>query len=303
MTVINASSKNASFTMPAKAVTVTANWTYNGGGSSGSGSSGGGVSHDFFTIKATADEGGTITPSGSASIRERTDKTYAIQANDGYRISDVQVDGKRVGAVTSYTFENVRAAHTITASFATENPDTGFSNPFVDVHESDYFYNPVMWAVVKDVTKGTSATTFSPYLGCTRGQVVTFLYRAFGEPDIENADSLSDVPADAYYAKAVAWAAENGITGGVGDNKFAPYAPVTRAQFVTFLYRAAGSPVISGDSAFTDVTDKDAYYYNAVLWAAENGITIGIGDGQFNPDGICNRAQIVTFIFRYMESK
>ena len=155
------------------------------------------------------------------------------------------------------------------------------------------------WAVENNVTKGTSDTTFSPLANCTRSQAVTFLYRAFGEPASKNAGSFSDVPSDAYYAKAVAWAVENDITSGVGDNKFAPDAPVTRGQFVTFLWRAAGCPAVSGTSAFTDVADTGAYYYNAILWASENGITAGVGDGKFAPDVICNRAQIVTFIYRY----
>ena len=165
---------------------------------------------------------------------------------------------------------------------------------------SDYYYDAVLWAVANGVTTGTSATTFSPDAPVTRAQAVTFLWRAAGSPAPKSMNSFADVPADAYYAKAVAWAVENGITSGTGGGKFSPNATCTRAQIVTFLYRAAGSPAVSGGSVFSDVK-ADAYYADAVTWAANKGITGGIGNGLFGSDNNCTRAQIVTFLYRYVE--
>lgn len=158
----------------------------------------------------------------------------------------------------------------------------------------------MIWAVDKGITGGTSATTFSPNGVCTRAQAVTFLWRAAGSPAPKSMNSFADVPADAYYAKAVAWAVENGITSGTGGGKFSPDATCTRAQIVTFLYRAAGSPAVSGGNAFSDVK-VGAYYADAVTWAANKGITGGIGNGLFGSDNNCTRAQIVTFLYRYVE--
>ena len=172
--------------------------------------------------------------------------------------------------------------------------------PFSDVPEGSWYEEAVIWAVDKGITSGTSATTFDPNGICTRAQVVTFLWRAAGSPTPKSMNTLADVPADAYYAKAVAWAVENGITSGTGDGKFSPDAACTRAQCMTFLYRTVGSPAVSGSPAFTDVA-ADAYYADAVKWAEMNGITSGIGGGLFGSDSSCTRAQIVTFLWRYAE--
>ena len=169
--------------------------------------------------------------------------------------------------------------------------------PFTDVPAGAYYEEAVTWAVEKGITKGTSETTFAPKALCTRAQVVTFLWRAAGCPEPQSTGSFSDVAADSYYAKAVAWAAENGITGGTGDGMFSPDAVCTRAQAVTFLYRAFSAAASDGVSSFSDV-DADAYYAAAVRWAEQNGITGGIGGGLFGPDLDCTREQIITFIFR-----
>ena len=149
-------------------------------------------------------------------------------------------------------------------------------------------------------TDGTSDTTFSPDAGCPRGQIVTFLWRAAGCPEPAGMSSFTDVSADAYYAKAVAWAAEQGITGGTGDGTtFSPDAVCTRGQIVTFLWRAEKSPAVGTANPFTDV-EADAYYAGATNWAVENGITDGTGDGTtFSPADDCTRAQIVTFLYRF----
>ncbi|MBR6826121.1 MAG: S-layer homology domain-containing protein, partial [Oscillospiraceae bacterium] len=178
------------------------------------------------------------------------------------------------------------------------------SNPFTDVKEKDYFYDPVLWAVANGITTGTSKTTFSPEKPCTRAQVVTFLWRAAGSPEPSQTDNpFTDVPAGQYYYKAVLWAVEEGITTGTSKTTFGPDKSCTRAQVVTFLWRAAGEPAPEkNDNPFTDVP-AGQYYYNAVLWAVGKGITTGTSKTTFGPDKPCTRGQIVTFIYRYMTSE
>ena len=143
---------------------------------------------------------------------------------------------------------------------------------------------------------------FAPEQPCTRAQIVTFLWRAAGSPEPKGYEQVSPMcPLHAYYAKAVAWAVENGITTGTGDGTFSPDATCTRAQSVTFLFRAIGK-LVDSKAEFSDVL-TDSYYANAVAWAVENGVTNGIGDGLFGPDNSCTRAQIVTFLFRAYQGK
>ena len=173
-------------------------------------------------------------------------------------------------------------------------------NPFVDVPEDSFYIDPVLWAVEKKITSGTSATTFNPNGACVRAQVVTFLWRAAGSPEPVNAvNPFVDVAMDEYYCKAVMWAYENGITAGIDETHFGPNTECTRAQVVTFLWRAQGSPDSSAEVSFTDVK-SGAYYYPAVSWAVEKGITSGISAEEFGVYGICTRAQIVTFLYRAM---
>jgi predicted outer membrane repeat protein len=173
---------------------------------------------------------------------------------------------------------------------------------FPDVPDTAYYAEAVNWAVAKKITEGLGNKLFGSNDPCTRAQIVTFLWRAAGSPGPKTMSGFSDVPADSYYAKAVAWAVENGITGGTGDGKFSPDATCTRAQAVTFLYRASGMPAVSGNAAFSDVA-TNAYYAAAVKWAEKNGITGGIGGGLFGSDNNCTRAQIVTFLFRAYQGK
>ncbi len=173
------------------------------------------------------------------------------------------------------------------------------TNPFADVKTSDYFSAPVLWAVQKGVTSGTSPTTFSPFAFCTRGQVVTFLWRAAGSPQPHNMHNpFVDVKSDQYYYKAVLWAVEKGITAGMDASHFAPNAVCTRAQVVTFLYRYAGSPVVTAHNPFVDVKSHE-FYYKPVLWAVKNGITSGMDATHFAPGSTCTRAQGVTFLYRH----
>ena len=263
-----------------------------------SSSGGGGWYYTYYTIKATAGTNGSISPSGWTSVRDGRDQTFTITPDKGYAVAKVLVDGKSVGAVKSYTFKNVTKDHTIEAIFmkSNGNPQTGV---FVDVAEGSYYEEAIDWAVEKGITNGVSSNMFAPNDPCTRAQIVTFLWRAAGSPAPKSMSSFTDVPADAFYAKAVAWAVENGITSGTGESKFSPNATCTRAQAVTFLYRASGSPAVSGSAEFSDVA-TNAYYADAVAWAAKKGITTGIGGGLFGSDNDCTRGQIVTFLWRAM---
>ena len=290
VTVLSASSKNASFVMPDKDVTVKANWVYNGGGSSGGG-------YTYYTIKATAGVNGSISPTGNVSVREGRDQTFTITPNKGYAVAKVLIDSKNVGAVKSYTFENVKKNHTIEVVFmkASGNPQTGV---FVDVPEGSYYEEAVNWAVEKGITTGTDATHFSPNGICTRAQAVTFLWRAAGSPAAKSAVMpFTDVKAGSYYYDAVLWAVENGITKGTSDTMFSPDATCSRAQIVTFLWRSQKSPAAGTANPFTDVK-ASAYYADAVLWAVKEDVTKGTTNTTFSPDANCTRAQIVTFIWR-----
>ena len=172
-------------------------------------------------------------------------------------------------------------------------------NPFSDVQKADYFYAPVLWAVSRGITTGTSATTFEPDSSCLRAQVVTFLWRAAGEPEpSSNTNPFVDVKESDYYYKAVLWAVENGITNGIDGTHFGPETACSRSQVVTFLYRAFGKPTVENNAnPFTDVPSNE-WYTAPVLWAVEKGITNGIDEHHFGPDNECSRSQIVTFLYR-----
>ena len=178
-------------------------------------------------------------------------------------------------------------------------------NPFVDVSEDDYYYDAVLWAYNNGITSGTDATHFSPGGSCSRAQVVTFLWRTMGEPEPETTKNpFVDVSEETYYYKAVLWAVEQGITTGTDKTHFAPGNSVTRSQFVTFLHRNEGEPKPeSNENPFVDVSENE-YYYDAVIWAYENGITTGTDETHFSPDKTCTRGQVVAFLYRtYGEEK
>ena len=265
----------------------TAHWRYNGSGHS----------YSYYTIKATAGAGGSISPSGNVSVREGRDRTFTITPDKGYAISNVKIDGKSIGAVKSYTFENVRRNHAIEVIFmkANGNPQTGV---FVDVATGSYYEDAVDWAVENGITKGTDDTHFSPDGICTRAQAVTFLWRAAGSPASKTSTMpFTDVPVGSYYYDAVLWAVENGITKGTSDTTFSPNMTCTRAQIVAFLWRSEKSPAAGTTNPFADVKST-AYYADAVLWAVKENITKGTTSTTFSPDADCTRAQIVTFLWR-----
>ena len=275
-------------TMPAENLTITAQWRYNGGGGSG---------YSYYTIKATAGAGGSISPSGNVSVREGRDQTFTITPDKGYAVANVKIDGKSIGAVKSYTFENVRRTHTIEVIFmkANGNPQTGV---FVDVATGSYYEDAVDWAVENGITTGVSANRFDPNGVCTRAQAVTFLWRAAGSPAPRSRTMpFTDVPVGSYYYDAVLWAVENGITNGTSETRFSPDATCSRAQIVAFLWRSEKSPAAGSRNPFADVKST-AYYADAVLWAVREDITKGTTSTTFSPDADCTRAQIVTFLWR-----
>ena len=262
-----------------------------------SSSGGGGWYYSYYTIKAAAGAGGSISPSGDVSVRESWDQTFTITPDKGYAVANVKIDGKSIGAVKSYTFENVSRTHTIEVIFmkANGNPQTGV---FVDVATGSYYEDAVDWAVENGITKGTDDTHFSPDGICTRAQAVTFLWRTAGSPKPETrAMPFTDVPVGSYYYDAVLWAVENGITKGTSDTTFSPNMTCSRAQIVAFLWRSEKSPAAGTANPFADVKST-AYYADAVLWAVKENITKGTTNTTFSPDADCTRAQIVTFLWR-----
>ena len=280
-------------------VTVTAKTS---GSSSSSSSSR--PSYPITTPDKTENGSVTVTPK---SAKRGSIVTITVTPDAGYVLDELTVtdkDGKDVALTkksdTEYTFVMPAGKVEITPSFVKQAEEP--SRVFVDVKTGDYFYDAVLWAVEKGITNGTSAETFSPEDPCTRAQIVTFLWRAAGSPVVNYAMDLSDVAGDAYYAEAVRWALSEGITTGTSADQFSPDATCTREQAVTFLYRAAGSPAVSGESAFEDV-GADAYYARAVAWAAQNGVTNGISQALFGTGSDCTRAQIVTFLYRAQQGK
>ena len=269
-----------------------------GGGSSG----GGGSSVSTYAITVKDAKNGDVSANRKSAAKGTT-VTLTVAPDKGYVLDTIKVLDSKDNAIkltekdSKFTFIMPGSKVTVEATFKAETPD----NPFTDVPEGSYYEDAVIWAVDKGVTGGTSATTFSPDGICTRAQAVTFLWRAAGSPAPKSsAMPFTDVKAGSYYYDAVLWAVEQGITAGTSATTFAPDLNCSRAQIVTFLYRAAGSPAVSGSPAFSDVA-SDAYYAKAVKWAQANGITSGIGGGLFGSNDNCTRAQIVTFIYRYME--
>lgn len=171
------------------------------------------------------------------------------------------------------------------------------ANGFADVKETDYYYEATLWGSANNIVRGFSADEFAPNVPCTRAQIVTFLYRLAGSPEVSGSCKFADVT-DKNYIDAITWAAEEGVTKGTTETTFSPNATCTRAQAVTFLHRYMDTPKADQAHGFTDVTNTGAFYYDAVMWAADNGVTLGFADGSFRPGAVCTRGEIVTFIYR-----
>lgn len=248
-------------------------------------------------------ENGSVTVDPERA-RSGSRVTVTVTPDSGYKLGELVVtnrDGKKLELTDKgngqYTFTMPSGKVEVAAEFVKEVE----VSPFADVATDAYYYDAVKWAVNKGITNGVSETLFGPDQACTRAQIVTFLWRAAGSPEPKSGSSFADVAADTYYAKAVAWAVENGITKGTSETTFHPDETCTRAQGVTFLYRALGK-LAAAQAGFTDVA-ADSYYADAVNWAAENGVTKGISETLFGPDGSCTRAQIVTFLYRAYQGK
>ena len=267
-------------------------------------SSGGGSSSPSYSVTTPGKtENGTVTVSPRSAEKGDT-VTITAKPDSGYQLDDLTVTDKNGNELKltdkgngKYTFTMPASKVEIKATFVKKVE----TSPFSDVSTNAYYYEAVKWAQEKGITGGIGNGLFGPNQPCTRAQIVTFLWRAAGSSEPKSMSSFSDVSADSYYAKAVAWAVENGITTGTGDGKFSPDATCTREQSVTFLFRAIGK-LVDSKAEFSDVL-TDSYYANAVAWAVENGVTNGIGGGLFGPNNSCTRAQIVTFLFRAYQGK
>lgn len=260
----------------------------------------GGSSATQYAISIEDAKHGSVIASPKRAERGDT-VTLTLTPDEGYELDKLIVRDKNGNTIkltekdeNKFTFKMPGSRVEVEASFILigTKPEIGFA----DVPADAYYAGAVRWAVSEGITSGTSAVTFAPNAACTRAQMVTFLWRASGSPVVDYAMNFTDVPADAYYAEAVRWAVSEGITTGTSATTFNPDATVSRGQTVTFLYRAAGSPAVSG-SSFADVS-ADAYYADAVAWAVSEDITTGTSGTTFSPDHACTRAQIVTFLYR-----
>ena len=289
------------FTMPDGSVTVTANWSRDGG----SPSSGRDDSDPRYAVGIPdKTENGSVSVSPkNASQGDRV--TVTAEPDEGYELDSLKVldkNGKELELTDKgdgrFTFIMPAGRVEVKAAFTEEAK----ISPFRDVPTDAYYYEAVKWAQKKGITSGIGDGLFGPNQPCTRAQIVTFLWRAAGSPEPEGtAAGMTDVAAGSYYEKAVAWAIENGITTGTADGLFAPDATCTRAQGMTFLFRASKASA-DGAPAFSDVA-ADAYYAEAVKWATDNGITNGTTSSTFSPGSGCTRAQIVTFLWRLYAEK
>ena len=257
-----------------------------------------------YPASAPAVPNGTVTVS-PANASKGANVTVTVKPNEGYELGSLAVKDASGDLLPLTDLGNGKFGFTMPGSKvevkATFMEDNSVFNFFYDVPNDAFFYEAVKWAVKSGVTNGLTDTMFGPYESCTRTQIVTFLWRAAGSPEPKAMSTFTDVPANAYYAKAVAWAVENGITNGMTATTFAPNATCTRGQSVTFLYRALKGTA-SGSTNFTDVK-SDAFYADAINWAVANNVTNGTSNTTFSPSADCTRAEIVTFLYRAYQGK
>ena len=264
---------------------------------------GGGGGRTSYAVSTGKTGNGTLSLSDTTARRGDT-VTVTVKPDKGYTLETLTVTDSRGSALTltdkgsgKFAFTMPSGSVTVNATFMEDNSILNF---FVDVPASAYYYDAVKWAAEQGITGGTDENHFSPDASCTRAQIVTFLWRAAGSPVVNYILPFEDVAESSYYAEAVRWAASQGIVSGVSPTRFGPDLPCTRAQAMTFLYGAMGSPAVTGGSGFLDV-DSGAYYAEPVAWAVKNHITSGTGNGLFGTENICTRAQIVTFLFGLYE--
>ena len=262
----------------------------------------GSSSDPTYSVTVDKTENGSVTVSPKNASKGET-VTITTKPSEGYELGSIEVLDKNGDSLKlkdlgngKYSFVMPDGKVSVEAEFVKTA-----ATSFADVPANAYFADAVKWAVDKGITNGLSDTMFGPYASCTRAQIVTFLWRAAGSPEPKTASSFTDVPVSAYYAKAVAWAVENGITNGMTETTFAPNATCTRGQSVTFLYRALKGTA-SGSTNFTDVK-SDAFYADAISWAVANNVTNGTSNTTFSPNADCTRAEIVTFLYRAYQGK
>ena len=300
---------NATITAKAGEKTATCAVTVTNPSNSGSSSGGGGSSTPRYavTVPDKTENGSlSVTPKNA---KKGSDVTVTATPDKGYEVDDIVAKDAKGNKLTlkdngdgTYTFTMPASKVTVTAAFAEKKAEPiAPEKLFADVSADAYYYEAVKWASENGVTGGIGENLFGANLPCTRAQIVTFLWRAAGSPEPKGMSGFVDVSADAYYAKAVAWAVEEGIVSGTSATTFNPDAVCTRAQSVAFLYRAFGEKVNKA-AGFSDVS-ADAYYADAVAWAVENGVASGIGGGLFAPDQDCARGQIVAFLYRAYQNK
>lgn len=276
--------------------------------SSSSGGGGGSSTPRYAVTVPDKTENGSlsVTPKNA---KKGSDVTITATPDKGYEVDDIVAKDAKGNKLTlkdngdgTYTFTMPASKVTVTVAFAEKKAEPIVPEKlFADVSAEEYYYEAVKWASENGVTGGIGENLFGANLPCTRAQIVTFLWRAAGSPEPKGMSGFVDVSADAYYAKAVAWAVEEGIVSGTSATTFNPDAVCTRAQSVAFLYRAFGEKVNKA-AGFSDVS-ADAYYADAVAWAVENGVASGIGGGLFAPDQDCARGQIVAFLYRAYQNK
>jgi len=267
-------------------------------------------SRTYYTIEAKAGAGGSISPSGSVSAAKGNDKTFTVTADKDYEIEDVLVDGDSVGAVSTYTFEDVNKAHTIKASFKktdTESANPDAVNPFADIDQDDWFHESVIYVYKNGLMTGTGNDSFRPAGRMTRGMIVTVLYRLNGGTG-SYANNFSDIPSGSWYENAAAWAADNGIVNGVGNKVFAPEKTLTREQLAGMLYNYAnyrGLNTAGTDGAalnrFSDTSSISSWAVEAMKWAVSVGIITGNGS-QLNPQASASRAEVAAMLQRFIEN-
>lgn len=280
----------------------------------------GGSSYDYYTITATAGDGGSITPGGSVRVRERRDTTFVITPDEGYEIADVLIDGKSAGLLSEYTFEKVRKSHTIEASFRKTGNASYTVCPrdatcpvarFSDCSPAAWYHNGVHYCVESGLMVGVSETSFAPDMSASRAMIATILWRQAGSPVVNYLMQYEDVEQGAWYAEAVRWATSVGVVAGYSSTSFGPADPITREQFATMLYRFeqlqgggfSGDWVFLADLTemvdFSDYNQISAWARESMCWTVMEGIIQGKEGSVLDPKGTTTRAEVAAMLMRY----
>lgn len=279
-------------------------------GGSSSGGGGGGSSSASYVITASASIGGEISPDKRVVVSRGADQTFTIKPADGYVISDVLVDGKSVGQVTSYTFENVRAGHSIQALFVAKGmsghghqgdcpkDETCPIWPYSDSIPTAWYHDGVHYCIEYDLMIGTAPSLWEPNIPFSRAMMAQVLYNKAGRPAVSGEGVFDDVDQE-WYWPAITWGGRNKVLWGYGDGNYGPEDPITREQLATLLWRYAGQPETSAQLSFTDAAQTSDYAKQALAWASQHGVITGYPDGTFQPQGYTSRAEAAQMIMRY----